>query len=62
MKKQCRKCDNKTNWMGIEYAYGSPERYDGVSEWVCNKCKTHYGRWSDKILLNGESEKRFGRK
>lgn len=46
----------------IEYAYGSPNRYDGVSEIQCLTCKKRYGRWSKKVLKKGESELRFGGK
>jgi len=46
----------------VEYAYGEPEHYDGVSEIVCNTCKARFGRWSGKELAEGEVEKRYGRK
>ena len=44
--------------IGIEYGYGHPERYDGVSEWRCADCGARWGRWSGKVLKEGESERR----
>ena len=61
MNKQCKNCDNNSDWAGIEYAYGCKERYDGVSEWRCTKCNTRYGRWTNKILKGDEVEPVFGR-
>lgn len=58
MRKECQ-CGNG-KFLGQEYAYGHPERYDGVSEWLCTNCGTRYGRWSGKILKEGEVEPRFG--
>ena len=46
--------------IGVEYAYGSPEHYDGISEWECLACGTRVGRWSGKKLEEGVLEKRFG--
>lgn len=46
--------------IGVEYPYGSPERYDGVSEWQCPDCGRREGRWTGKVLEDGEIEKRFG--
>jgi hypothetical protein len=46
--------------IGVEYAYGSPERYDGVSEWRCPDCGYREGRWTGKPLADGETEPRFG--
>lgn len=46
--------------IGVEYAYGSPERYDGVSEWRCPYCGRREGRWSGRVLVHGEVEPRFG--
>lgn len=47
--------------IGIEYASGEPESYDGISEYTCPHCKTRWGRWTGKELAKGEVEKRFGR-
>lgn len=46
---------------GVEYPYGSPERYDGVSEWVClfTGCSTRIGRWSGKPIPDGAIESRY---
>lgn len=56
----CPKCSETTDLIGVEYYYDHPERYDGISEWNCGHCGTRWGRWSGKILAEGESEKRFG--
>lgn len=71
----CPKCGN-TYIVGVEYAYGSPERYDGISEYYCplpegaaalggdeyKGCGYREGRWSGKELKPGEVEKRYGGK
>lgn len=44
--------------VGVEYEYGDPYRYDGVSEWRCPHCGYREGRWSGKALAVGESERR----
>ena len=54
----CPKC--KQYMIGVEYAYGDPNRYDGISEWLCPDCKTRIGRWTGKKLKKGEQELRFG--
>lgn len=46
--------------IGVEYAYGHPQRYDGVSEWMCPFCGLREGRWSGKVLKDDECEARFG--
>ena len=55
------KCGNK-GFSDIEYSYDHPEHYDGVSEEKCQKCGTRYGRWTGKILKEGECEKVYGGK
>jgi len=45
--------------IGVEYAYGSPHRYDGVSEWLFPDGHRQ-GRWSGKLLEDGEPELRYG--
>lgn len=57
--KKCQKCGS-VNIIFVEYPYGNPERYDGVSEVACNDCKARFGRWSGKELQGGEFEKRPG--
>ena len=42
----------------VEYAPGSPERYNGVSEIDCKDCGARFGRWSGRELKEGEIEKR----
>jgi len=46
--------------IGVEYPYGHAERYDGVSENMCPACGVRVGRWSGKVLTNGECEPRYG--
>lgn len=60
----CPTCGNASNETitGVEYSYGHPERYDGISEWNCRKCNTRWGRWSGKVLKANEYEKRWGGK
>jgi hypothetical protein len=38
--------------IGVEYLGG----FDGVSEWVCPDCGRREGRWSGKVLAEGETE------
>ena len=59
---KCPNCGNHDigTIIGIEYAYGHANRYDGVSEWRCEECGTRWGRWTGKILKEGECEERFG--
>lgn len=49
-----------SNLIGVEYPYGDPQRYDGVSEWRCPFCGYREGRWTRKELQEGEVETRFG--
>lgn len=44
---------------GHQYRY-TDEDYDGISEWVCLPCNVRVGRWSKRILKNGEIEPRYG--
>lgn len=44
----------------MEYDYGDPYRYDGISEIHCRTCKKRYGRWSGKVLKRGEKEPPYG--
>ena len=46
--------------IGVEYAYGHKDRYDGVSEWRCPDCGVRVGRWSGRVLADGETEPRYG--
>lgn len=48
--------------IGIEYYWESPMHYDGVSEIKCLTCNKRYGRWTGKILKDGELEPPFGEK
>ena len=43
----------------LEYGFG-PYRYDGISEIICNPCNKRYGRWSGKVLKEGEQEPPYG--
>ena len=57
--RQCPTCDSLT-WTGVQYQ-GTSEDYDGVSEFICDGCGTHFGRWTGRILIGGELERRYGR-
>jgi hypothetical protein len=59
MRCACGKDFAESEVMGVEYPYGDPNRYDGVSEWRFPDGH-RVGRWSGKILAEGESEKRYG--
>lgn len=52
---------NEVNVMMVEYPPGHKERYDGISEYVCFSCRARVGRWTGKVLEEGEYEKRLGR-
>ena len=58
---KCNKCGS-TSIIGIEYEPMTPEVYDGVSEWLCNDCGQRIGRWTSRVLKDGEIENRYGRK
>ena len=47
--------------IGVEYAYDSPNHYDGISEWLCLDCNIRIGRWSGKELGEGEEELKYGK-
>ena len=57
---KCIKCNSDT--IMVEYGYQSKNHYDGISEYQClnKKCEIRFGRWSNKILQDGEEEKRYG--
>ena len=55
---KCPDCGGEV--IGVEYAYGTPERYDGVSEWWCQPCDVRIGRWTGKRLGENEREPRYG--
>jgi len=46
--------------IGVEYDYGNPYRYDGVSEWHCQVCGYREGRWTGKELKGKEQEPPYG--
>jgi len=46
----------KESMVGIEYPYGHPGHYDGVSEWRCGVCGMRWGRWSGRVLTVGDWE------
>lgn len=54
---KCKNCQSAV--VMIEYR-GTSEDYDGVSEYECLKCGERRGRWTGKILLDGEIEPRYG--
>jgi hypothetical protein len=52
-------CEAHPEIIGMQYRF-TPEDYDGVSEWQCGKCGQRWGRWTKKILAEGELERRYG--
>ncbi len=54
--------NSKHNVVWVEYGWRSQNHYDGVSEIDCKDCKKRYGRWSKKVLAEGEEEPPYGRK
>ena len=62
---KCPKCQSAI--IAVEYPYGSPHRYDGVSEYACvyyltdGTCDFRCGRWCGRILKKGEVEPKFCR-
>lgn len=34
--------------VGVELPYNHPNHYDGVSYWMCPKCRTTWNRWTQK--------------
>lgn len=56
---KCRKCGSE-NIVMVEYDGMHPDHYDGTSEIMCNACGARIGRWSEKELVDGETEKRWG--
>jgi DNA-directed RNA polymerase subunit RPC12/RpoP len=56
---KCVSCGSE-NLIGVEYAWDSPNNYDGISEWNCLDCKKRFGRWTNKELIGDEEEKRYG--
>ena len=59
----CPNCQNQDHAMimGAEYIIGHPEHYDGVSEWRCRVCGTRWGRWSGRVLVGNDCEKKVAR-
>lgn len=47
-----------SRFIGVEYGYGHPQHYDGVSEWRCPTCGCRWGRFSGKILTGDQCELR----
>lgn len=61
LREECQDCGG-TDLLYIEYYYTSPNRYDGISEIKCKECGVRRGRWSNKILKDGEEEIIWGGK
>ena len=47
-------------YIEMEYPYDHPDHYDGISEKQCRKCGKRVGRWSGRVLAEGETEPRWG--
>jgi hypothetical protein len=46
--------------LGVEYAFDHPHHYDGVSEYRCVVCGVRKGRWTKRVLTDGEWEPPWG--
>lgn len=57
----CAACGEEKDVIHIEYDYKCRARYDGISEIYCQKCGKRTGRWTRKILAEGEVEWPHGR-
>lgn len=55
----CPSCKRTDQITGVQYRL-TAEDYDGVSEWNC-VCGCRWGRWTGKVLLPGDIERRYGR-
>jgi hypothetical protein len=55
----CPDCGGE-EWIGVEYPYDDPLRYDGISEWRCTRCGCRIGRWTGRRLTGSEGEPRYG--
>lgn len=51
----CAACGNTEGLTYQEYPYGDRCHYDGTSEYHC-PCGARTGRWSGKVLKDGEAE------
>ena len=60
MDKLCPTC-GKPFTLHAEYMHSSEYHYDGISEHKCDPCNLRIGRWSGKVLKDGEYEYPFGR-
>lgn len=52
-----KKCDCGGELIFIDYSWNDlPNAYDGWAEIKCQKCNIRRGRWSGKVLEDGEEE------
>lgn len=57
----CFACQKEIQPIGVEYSYDSKNHYDGLSEYLCPSCGRREGRWTGKVLGDGESEPPYGK-
>lgn len=57
----CPSCGNAAHILSVEYSYGCPDRYDGISEYRCPACGARWGRWSGRVLGETETEPPLGK-
>jgi hypothetical protein len=55
----CSECGEK-DWLGCQYGHDNPNHFDGVSEWRCMRCGARFGRWTKRLLEEGEAEPPYG--
>jgi hypothetical protein len=59
MNEKQKNCEHE-HLIAVEYEYGHPGRYDGISEYLCTDCGLRRGRWSNRILEGDDYERRYG--
>lgn len=56
----CQGCGEPREVIMVEYDGMHPDHYDGVSEYRCLTCDRREGRWSGRVLQEGDTEPRYG--
>lgn len=59
--KQKLDCPCPEDQMILMQYQGTDQDYDGISEVKCLECGKRVGRWSGKVLAEGELEVRYGK-
>lgn len=54
---KCRVCGHTGLFLPMKYPYSNV-----ITEMKCPECETRYGKWTEKILKEGECKKKYGGK